>query len=78
VQVILGPARAPISVPDTTGLTQAQACQALAAADLACSPITAPPSSVGVGQVFDQRPVSGSFVEPMTAVVITVSSGPQP
>lgn len=66
----------PISVPNTIGLSQAQACAALEDVDLSCSAQIVPSSSVGAGHVLSQAPVIGSAVAPQSTVVVEISSGP--
>ena len=68
------PAR--ITVPNTTGLTQAEACAILQQADLSCRAQTVSSWSVGIGHVVSQAPVTSDDVAPQSTVVITVSSGP--
>ncbi len=65
-----------ITVPSTTGLTQAEACATLQDADLSCRAQTVSSSSVGIGHVLSQAPVTGDYVARQSTVVITVSSGP--
>jgi hypothetical protein len=67
-----------IRVPNTIGLTQAEACATLQKAGLPCRAQTVSSSSVGMGHVLSQAPVPGSYAVPQSTVVITVSSGPSP
>ena len=62
-----------VPVPNTIGLTQAQACATLRASDLSCSAQMVLSSSVGTGRVLSQMPISGSEVESRSTVVIAVS-----
>ena len=65
-----------ITVPNTTGLTQAEACASLQQADLSCRAQTVSSSSVVIGHVLSQGPAPGEYAAPQQTVVITVSSGP--
>ena len=65
-----------VTVPNTVGASQPDACATLQAADLSCSVKTDSSSSVGIGHVFSQAPLAGSHVASQSTVDITVSSGP--
>ena len=65
-----------VSVPNTIGVSQAEACAILQASGLSCSVKTDSSSSAGIGHVFSQAPFAGAHVASQSTVVITVSAGP--
>jgi len=70
---------APVSVPDLSGLTEAQAVAALEAATLEASPILDTFSdTVSVGEVATQDPPAGATTAAGADVAIEISLGPVP
>ncbi|HPU97004.1 MAG TPA: PASTA domain-containing protein, partial [Candidatus Hydrogenedentes bacterium] len=68
-----------VAVPDLTGLSRADAETVLAAAGLGVGPVTELCSdTVAAGFVIGQSPAGGTRVQPGSAVLLQVSSGPCP
>jgi hypothetical protein len=68
----------PVPVPDVAGLTRDAAAAAVTAAGLVLGQVTDTPSdTVPAGSVITQTPAAGTMVAPLSAVDLTVSSGPQ-
>ena len=68
----------PVPVPDLSGMTQEEACAALAAAHLTCGTVTPECSRVTTGHVTRLDIASGTMVAPGTTVSFWVSTGPCP
>ncbi|HUX04273.1 MAG TPA: Stk1 family PASTA domain-containing Ser/Thr kinase [Acidimicrobiales bacterium] len=76
IQVSLGPTKAPVTVPDTTGMTLANAESVLSAAHLSYKPnftLTAPPGSAP-NTVLSQMPAGNTSAHTGDTVVLTVLS----
>ncbi|MBP9004096.1 MAG: PASTA domain-containing protein, partial [Candidatus Hydrogenedentes bacterium] len=77
VNIVVSTGPCPVTVPDLTGLTVAQASDALTSAGLLLGIQTYQCSNLlSAGRVFGQNPGSGSVVLSGTAVDINISTGP--
>jgi hypothetical protein len=66
-----------VAVPNVVGDTEAAAAGAITAAGLTVGTVTiASSTTVAAGEVISENPGAGSFVNPGSAVSLTVSSGP--
>ena len=69
----------PVAVPDVVGLTQSAAESAVTSAGLSVGTVTDEYSdTVAIGLVISQDPAEGAIVDAGTAVLLEVSSGPEP
>jgi hypothetical protein len=65
-----------LTVPNTIGQPQADACATLARSGLICAPRKASSASVGIGHVLSQAPGGGARMQAGSTVTVTASSGP--
>jgi len=79
VDLVVSTGPAPVTVPNVTGLTQADAKSAITGATLTVGIITKKHNdTVPAGSVISQNPQAGSSVAPGSAVKLLVSTGPAP
>ncbi len=67
-----------VSVPALTGLSQAQATEALTGAGLETRVVEAASATVDEGDVISQDPAAGLQIDVGSTVAVTVSTGPAP
>jgi beta-lactam-binding protein with PASTA domain/tRNA A-37 threonylcarbamoyl transferase component Bud32 len=66
-----------VAVPDVVGMTEAEAREAITAADLKFVAVTAPSLEVEPGRVISTDPEADTMVPPGTEVEVTISAGPE-
>jgi len=76
-QAAAPPKPSQVTVPNVVGMTQANAQNALLAADLAPS-FVMQANSAPKGQAFSQQPVGGDSVAPGTVIIVAISTGTPP
>jgi beta-lactam-binding protein with PASTA domain len=79
VSLVISTGPCPVTVPNVVGQTQSVASTAIVGANLVVGTITQEYNSqMPTGTVISQTPSAGESVAPGTAVLLTVSKGPQP
>jgi len=77
INVVVSGGQSLVKVPDLSGLTQAQAQDALKNVGLKATIVSGNSSTVTKGQVMSQAPQAGQLVPVGTSIGVTVSQGPQ-
>jgi beta-lactam-binding protein with PASTA domain len=76
VNLVVSTGPANVTVPDVVNLTQAAATSAITGAGLVVGTVTSQSSTVPLGSVISQSPLSGTSVAAGSAVNLVVSTGP--